>query len=275
MNPSHLAKLRMLPLITPGARMTNDDTDSDQFLSFAKRSRTVWRSYEMETAFTPAPCWRRYAPVHDLSDLSQRPGVQHFPHNFLVTENYMDASAGMAGCAVSSKPLSGQRLPQAPEKLPTPRELMGQRRRGGRREGVGGSTAGDVAQHKAEAVLQHIRDLKKRQSAIDKLKTEKWWSSTSCQDSQEDSWGAVEGCPLSPMTKSALQAGGTAPPHSDSHGSCDQEVTFGTQLEKQDLAPGGNPMMSFVMTTADKQDHHSRNIPFWRRFGGTSYNIEQ
>nr|XP_023659369.1 uncharacterized protein LOC111839562 isoform X1 [Paramormyrops kingsleyae]XP_023659370.1 uncharacterized protein LOC111839562 isoform X1 [Paramormyrops kingsleyae] len=274
----------MLPLITPGAQMTNDDTDNDQFLSFAKRSRTVWRSYEMETSFMPAPYWRRYPPVHDPSGMSRRPGVQQFPHNFLVTENYMDTSAGMsysdtytkpAGCAVSPKPLPGQRLSQAPEKLPTPRELMGQRRRRGMGERVGGLAEDDVARHKAAAVLQHIRDLKKRQSAIDKLKTERWWSSTNWQDSEEDSWGPVEGCPLPPMAKSALQAGGTAPPPSDSHGSCDQEVTFGTRLEKLNLPPGENPMMSFVLTTADRQDHHSHNIPFWRRFGGTWYNTEQ
>lgn len=105
------------------------------------------------------------------------------------------------------------------EMLPRPSQLMGKRRRD------------QIFQRHTASVLQHIGDLRTRQRHINALKGDRWWGVTATENKmpQEVKEGRTEQHPG--LTADFLFTG------------CEQVLN---------LAPGGNPMMSFVEGTAHR-----------------------
>lgn len=238
--------------------------ESGQFLSFAKRSREVHRC-SAATVCLPAP------DLHLSSSLSQYgeefwekilrypsekaacydPGCGD-PLNMFYTEPTEMVCTGVRG--VREENLSV-------DTLPSPAQLMGRRKKG-----RGRVQRGDAAQRQAAAVTQHIGDLRRKQSAVDQMKTEKWWGSTlgyppenSCSldvinlTPPETPWR------LDPSHTHA-QYSAPSPTHLNT-GTINPQV-FGGCEEMMDLAPGGNPMMSFVVTgTAHREARRNWDTP--------------
>ncbi|XP_018584369.1 uncharacterized protein LOC108920237 [Scleropages formosus] len=248
-------------------------TDNDQFLSFAKRSQTVRRGYEMEKAAFLPPFlqpWSSPQATFDFWNSNERSEVPTTPYKFLWTENHIDVSTEAVGGTMEQASFEGLRwLRDAGpglERLPTPAELMGRRKKGGGRAAAEGT---DAMQHKGAVVLHHIRDLKKRQDAIDQLKKEKWWGSAADRKSNATEQLAM----LVTMSPGHLETpdgsnscigwghnaatGVLFPPVFDK-----KEVTFGGYEKELSLVPGGNPMLSFVLANAERQVHGSHYIPY-------------
>nr|XP_055056797.1 uncharacterized protein LOC129441077 isoform X1 [Misgurnus anguillicaudatus] len=101
--------------------------------------------------------------------------------------------------------------------LPRPSQLMGKRRRD------------QIFQRHTASVLQHIGDLRTRQRHINALKGDRWWGATETKVEQEVKEGRTEQHPG--LTTDFFFTG------------CEQVLN---------LAPGGNPMMSFVEGTAHR-----------------------
>ncbi|KAI7812599.1 hypothetical protein IRJ41_005229 [Triplophysa rosa] len=105
------------------------------------------------------------------------------------------------------------------EMLPRPSQLMGRRRR-------------DQMFHKHAAnVLQHIGDLRTRQRHINELKGDRWWGATATETRVPQQFTEIRNEQHLGPTADFLFTG------------CEQVL---------DLAPGGNPMMSFVEGTAHR-----------------------
>ncbi|KAG9339000.1 hypothetical protein JZ751_024398 [Albula glossodonta] len=138
--------------------------ESDCFLSFATRSRTVKRKCNLETSPSPPSLLPPKASVQYNQEFWDRillspsmPQVEEY------TAGPGELVSGVAAHRVPLRRVKGEGL--RPKGLPTPSELIGRRRMRGRRGGR--ARRGDVVQQRVATVLQHITDLKKRQSAID------------------------------------------------------------------------------------------------------------
>ncbi|KAG9281567.1 hypothetical protein AMEX_G92 [Astyanax mexicanus] len=117
------------------------------------------------------------------------------------------------------------------ETLPSPAHLMGKKRKK-----RGGGERRDSADRQSSAVTQHIIQLRRKQSYIDSLKGEKWWSSSVWR--AEPEWAGPDG--------EQAESEGETHPHLPDH-PFSQEREYGEYGEQiLDVAPGGNPMMSFV-----------------------------
>ncbi|KAJ8342598.1 hypothetical protein SKAU_G00325260 [Synaphobranchus kaupii] len=148
--------------------------ECDHFLSFAKRSRTVQRQCSVEAPLCPTAFLQPKASVQYNQEFWDR--ILQWPSS-QQTEACSAGAVGMVGGAAERRPSLGLRRGQGAElgkdSLPTPSELFRRRRaRGGR---GGGAQRGDVMQRGVATVLQHMRDLKRRQRSIDQLKTERCW----------------------------------------------------------------------------------------------------
>ncbi|KAI1902819.1 hypothetical protein AGOR_G00020040 [Albula goreensis] len=222
-----------------------ETVESDCFLSFAKRSRTVKRKCNLETPPSPPSLLQPKASVQYNQEFWDKivlspsmPQVQEY------TAGPGELVSGVAAHRCLLRRVKGEGL--RPKSLPTPSELIGRRRMSGRRGGR--AQTGDVVPQRVAAVLQHITDLKKRQSAIDQLKTDRHWGF------MVD--GSVEGKgvagPNSAETSSTTEESPSTDP-APNLAVCDQQTVIGGCNNVQNLAPGENPMMSFVMATADRQ----------------------
>ncbi|CDQ78192.1 unnamed protein product [Oncorhynchus mykiss] len=159
--------------------------DGDQFLSFAKRSKVVQRQCsEMETEPSPPPqssslsqsrdnFWHRI--LCQPSEVSPEPTPSYGPVQMQMFSNKPE---GLVGVDMAGSPPAGQRVKKGGRlglgKLPSPVELMGRKKKG--RTG-GAAQSSQVVQPRVAAVLQHIGDLRRRQSSIDQLKRGSWWGS--------------------------------------------------------------------------------------------------
>ncbi|KAL4659955.1 hypothetical protein GN956_G1089 [Arapaima gigas] len=272
--PPFLLLLQMFHLTATEELMT----DNDQFLSFAKRSRIVQRRYEMEEAACPCPfpwLW---------SSLTERSEVSTTAYKFPSAENHMEASTEPESCTMEQTLFHGLGWLGSPgsglQRLPTPAELMGQRKRGGGQERAAPQGT-DAMQHKGTVVLHHIRDLKKKQGAIDQLKKEKWWSSVpDCKSNtmkkvvtmevgEPGHLETADGSSDCIKLRHDVTAGALFPPVLHQ-----QEVQFGGYEKELSLVPGGNPMMSFVLATADRQVHDGHCLPYCSQMEFCAVNTE-
>ncbi|XP_062845066.1 protein INCA1-like [Trichomycterus rosablanca] len=227
---------------------------SDQFLSFAKRSREVHRQYE--TGVCVPSRILHHSPLTQYNDAFWEKIVQHpseespgIEPSFSSPVNTFPREPPELVCDYTVV-RGTKRSNLCLENLPTPSQLMSRKRKGGRR------LKGDAAERQVTAVTQHIGELRRKQSIIDQMKKEKWWGSTfsfspetSCYPVAEELTDTEDlnppGTPLSPRYAAPSPAHlniGTLVPKA-----------FGDFRSLLDLAPGGNPMMSFVVTgTADR-----------------------
>ncbi|KAM9440385.1 uncharacterized protein Hap1MRO34_025621 [Clarias gariepinus] len=120
--------------------------------------------------------------------------------------------------------------------LPSPAQLMGRRKKGGGRMHRGDAAA---------AFTQHIGDLRKKQSAIEEMKKERWWDPSPSYPPESSCSFEVENQTF-PETLWSLDPCDPNPTHLNT-GTVTPQM-FGGYEEVIDLAPGGNPMMSFVVT---------------------------
>eukprot|EP00063_Salmo_salar_P009621 XP_013984456.1 PREDICTED: protein INCA1 [Salmo salar] len=237
--------------------------DGDQFLSFAKRSKVVQRQCsEMETEPSPPPqssslsqsrehFWHRI--LCQPSEVSPEPTTSYSPFQMQMFSN---KSEGLVGVDMAGSPLEGQRVKKGGRlglgKLPSPVELMGRKKKGR----TGGAAQGSqVVQPRVAAVLQHIGDLRRRQSSIDQLKRGSWWGSKPrCKAEEGRSHRQAEDSSMTFSTTVEKQdeAMDYLSP-TLTHPYTQQEGLFGGFEQASHLAPGGNPMMSFVLATADRQ----------------------
>ncbi|XP_076867670.1 uncharacterized protein LOC143518786 isoform X2 [Brachyhypopomus gauderio] len=213
----------------------------DPFRYFARRSREVHRQNDNCPSLPPAI--PRHSPLSQYEDDFEDRNLQRTGEK-LLDHDQSCASSLDVFWSTSADPVCGRKGERRAgyhlEKLPSPTELMGRRRRkrGGRTQ------RGDMTQRQT-AVTQHIGDLRRKQSFINQMKGEKWWGSAAvCRP--ERSFFPEEG--------QLTQAGFAIPSPSlhALHGppACTNlfspEPNAGCK-EMLDLAPGGNPMMSFVM----------------------------
>lgn len=105
------------------------------------------------------------------------------------------------------------------EMLPRPSQLMVRRRRD------------QISHRHAANVLQHIGDLRTRQRHINDLKGDRWWGATATETRVPQQFKE---------TRNERHLGPTA------------DFLFTGCEQVLDLAPGGNPMMSFVEGTAHR-----------------------
>ncbi|KAJ8275472.1 hypothetical protein COCON_G00072240 [Conger conger] len=179
--------------------------------------------------------------------LGQRPpdprtGTASFTTNLPLQNQQTEASAVRA----EERPGGGV----CKDSLPTPSELIRRRRvRGGR---VGGAQRGDVMQQGMATVLQHISDLKRRQSSIDQLKTERCWGFMAGRGAEEV--GGARPADLLLGQRPPDPRTGTAS-FTTNLPLQNQQIFGGGSDVMPSLAPGENPMMSFVMATANRQPH--------------------
>ncbi|XP_066578159.1 protein INCA1 [Amia ocellicauda] len=242
------------------------DQDSCQFFPFAKTSRIVRRGFELQSsgppsgAALPPPCQRSHE-FWDRIHQQPMPGSTHEDCVTVFSQSYEQYST-VGGAAVRRpRPDSGRRArtrqkEAGPERLPSLSELCGRRRRGLMRSGA-------PRDGRMVAVLRHLEELKKRQSAINQMKGEKWGGSTgtrlpkeSCVLEEELGEEGGEGLlepslgvgPRGPPSPTATPFPPTPPAHHQQ-----QLLIGGGGGEEACLAPGGNPMMSFVLRPMDRQ----------------------
>ncbi|KAG9329368.1 hypothetical protein JZ751_005506, partial [Albula glossodonta] len=115
-------------------------------LTAASRSSQMQEVEQLET--DESDCFLSFATMPQVEEYTAGPG---------------ELVSGVAAHRVPLRRVKGEGL--RPKGLPTPSELIGRRRMRGRRGGR--ARRGDVVQQRVATVLQHITDLKKRQSAID------------------------------------------------------------------------------------------------------------
>ncbi|KAG7314948.1 hypothetical protein KOW79_022251 [Hemibagrus wyckioides] len=221
--------------------------ESGHFLSFAKRSREVHRRSAV-TVCLPA------RELHDSPSPSQYgeefwEKILRYPSR--KAESY-DPWCGDPLTVFSREPAEmvwtglrgGRNENLSVDTLPSPAQLMGRRKKRGRAQ------RGDAAQIQAAAVTQHIGELRRKQSAIEQMKKEKWWGSTLGYTSENSCSFDVGSSPETLWSPTHLNT------------STDYPQVFGGCKEMMDLAPGGNPMMSFAVAgTARREAERSWDTP--------------
>ncbi|KAK6305533.1 hypothetical protein J4Q44_G00243130 [Coregonus suidteri] len=246
--------------------------DGDQFLSFAKRSKVVQRQCsEMVTEPSPPPqssslsksredFWHRI--LCQPSEVSPEPTTSYSPFQMQMLSNKPE---GLVGVNMTGSPPAGQRVKKGGRlglrKLPSPAELMGRKKKGRTGSAAQGS---QVVQPRVAAVLQHIGDLRRRQSSIDQLKRGNWWGSKPRCKAEEgrSQWPAEDSSMSQAQLEPSLAFSTTVEKQDEAtdylsptltRPYTQQEGMFGGFEQASHLAPGGNPMMSFVLATADRQ----------------------
>ncbi|KAK3527424.1 hypothetical protein QTP86_022644 [Hemibagrus guttatus] len=224
--------------------------ESGHFLSFAKRSREVHRRSAVTVCFPARDLYHSSSPSQYGEEFWEK--ILRYPSGKAAR---YDPWCGEPLTLSSREPaemvwtgLSGGRNENlSVDTLPSPAQLMGRRKKGG-----GRVQRGDTAQRQAAAVTQHIGELRRKQNAIEQMKKEKWWGSTLGYTS-ENSCSFDVGHLSSPETL-------WSPTHLNT--STDYPQVFGGCKEMMDLAPGGNPMMSFAVAgTARREAERSWDTP--------------
>ncbi|KAG7484047.1 hypothetical protein MATL_G00044940 [Megalops atlanticus] len=206
--------------------------------------------------------------------------------NSLQSEGYDAAPAEWVGGVAARRHLPGLRRVKGaelgPESLPTPAELIGRRTaRGGR---GGGRRRGDIMQQRVATVLHHISDLKRRQSSTDQLKTGRSWGFMVNSRPQERDVTSMGGEPDTSETGQGVsrilgRRPKTCPvPVPPNLLLLNQEMTLGgRRAAVQKPAPGDNPMMSFVIATADRGSHVAGCSPRLspKEFWGFGFSAEE
>lgn len=218
------------------------EEDFDLFPPFAKRSKEVNRHRE-ESVLPPVqpqydePFWRPDVPL---------PCEESFrcDEPFLDPGLYSSSPAGM----VSRQNRVSAGLTH--EKLPHPSQLMGRRKRG---QGL---------QKQAANVLKHIGELRTRQRHINALKGDKWCGATALSSPEESGsptearneqlLGLTAGISFSTLLMDNPDVTMTKPHEAASSLTHHQQFLFQEYEQFLDLAPGGNPMMTFVAGTAHR-----------------------
>ncbi|XP_060719735.1 uncharacterized protein LOC132841398 [Tachysurus vachellii] len=230
-----------------------DDTENNRlFLSFAKRSREVQRR-DTFTARAPARHLHR-SSSSSSSSISSQYGEEFWEKilSYPSTKaTQYDLCCGDPLTGFSREPAemvwTGVRGVKnknlSVNTLPSPAQLMGRRKKG-----RGRVMGGDAAQRQAAAVTQHIEELRRKQSAIEQMKEDKQWGSMLDYNS-ENSCSYDVGTLTSPETLwSSDLSHYTSPSPTHLNTVTVKPQVFGGCKEMMDLIPGGNPMMSFVVT---------------------------
>ncbi|XP_062341649.1 uncharacterized protein LOC134039659 isoform X2 [Osmerus eperlanus] len=236
---------------TPQVIDHSEVIDGDQFLTFAN---------EDEESFEHTP----YS-TYQIQRLSSKPEAQ--------------VGTAIAERPPAAQPGKRQRLLHS-GKLPSPAELMGRRKRGRTAGALPGRC--HVPQPRVAAVLQHIGDLHRRQGSIDRLKRERWWGKAglpSHAEGPEDSDSPGAEAPQGPtmsFSEDKTEDGATVSVIPE-HTTFRPESLFGGFEEAPHLAPGGNPMMSFVLATADRQAKGAWQSPrlSHKEFWGIEHHAEE
>ncbi|XP_026990454.2 uncharacterized protein LOC113635328 isoform X1 [Tachysurus fulvidraco] len=246
-----------------------DDTENNRlFLSFAKRSREVQRR---DTFTARAPALNLHRSSSSSSSSSQY-GEEFWEKilSYPSTEvTQYDLCCGDPVTRFSREPAemvwTGTRGVKnknlSVNTLPSPAQLMGRRKKG-----RGRVPGGDAAQRQAAAVTQHIEELRRKQSAIEQMKEDKQWGSMPGYSS-ENSCPYDVGTLTSPETlwssdRSLTHSHYTSPSPTHLNTGTVKPQVFGGCKEMMDLVPGGNPMMSFVVTgTAHREAERSWDSP--------------
>ncbi|XP_055791406.1 tumor necrosis factor ligand superfamily member 13 isoform X2 [Salvelinus fontinalis] len=188
-----------------------------------------------------------------VSEVSPEPTTSYSPFQMQMFSNKPE---GLVGVDMAGSPPAGQRVKKGGSlglgKLPSPVELMGRKKKGR----TGGAAQGSqVVQPRVAAVLQHIGDLRRRQSSIDQLKQGSWWGSKPrCKAEEGHSQRQAEDSSMTISITVEKQDEATdylSPTLTRPY--TQQEGLLGGFEQASHLAPGGNPMMSFVLATADRQ----------------------
>ncbi|XP_028840420.1 uncharacterized protein LOC114793004 [Denticeps clupeoides] len=253
--------------------------EEDEFLSFAKRSREVHRLCDEEVLLPQLPQPRPF-PQYDGDfwnrNLQQPRNKGPEIHRFLPN-SYFSPPLGHA--QVNSLDALQVPMPDpressvarvGAEKLPSPADLMGRSRKG--RSRVQRSELSKVT-----TVLQHIGDLRKKQSSIDRLKTEKWRISNNDSGPEESSLSGQE---MITEASEPIFSHNVFNTYEKQHSAFlfphNQQDLF-KGFPDQVMTPGDNPMMSFLMATADREILGSKEGPkvsnneFW----GIGWNTEE
>ncbi|KAF7688434.1 protein INCA1-like [Silurus meridionalis] len=228
-----------------------DTTESGQFLSFAKRSREVHRRSSVPLC-VPARDLHFSPSVHQCGDEFWEKVHRYPSEKADYYDLYCEDAFNMFSREPAEMVCTGGRGVRKENlsvyTLPSPTQLISRRKKGGRVQ------RGDTAQRQAAAVMQHIGDLRRKQSAIEEMKKEKWWGST-LHNTPENSCSVDVGNLTPPETQWSLNLSPshtdtqyTAPSRTHLNPSSVTPQVFGGYKEIMDLAPGGNPMMSFVVT---------------------------
>ncbi|XP_036381549.1 uncharacterized protein LOC118775644 isoform X2 [Megalops cyprinoides] len=233
------------------------------------------------------PCCPPLLQVNPAAQYNQEfwDRILHCPSS-LQSEGYAAAPAELVVGVAARRHLPGlgrvKGAELGPKSLPTPEELMGRRTaRGGR---GGGARRGDIMQQRVATVLHHISDLKRRQSSIDQLKTGRSWGFMANSRPEEGDATSTGEEPDTSETGQGISrtlgrrnktCPASFPPNLLLH---NQEMTLGGgKAAVQKLAPGDNPMMSFVIAKADRGSHVAGCSPRLspKEFWGFGFSAEQ
>ncbi|XP_031427109.1 protein INCA1 isoform X2 [Clupea harengus] len=245
--------------------------DNDQFLSFARRSKEVQRTCEEDVPQAISFQEHNDFPKYDEEFWDR---IVHQPSDESLQVNCSTSPRGsMNSKVVTRGQASGRRRGEAlgpiVEQLPSPAELMQHRQKGKRSAEVQRAPA---LQPKMAAVLHHIGDLKRRQSSIDLLKRNSWWSNGNTFGPTEDdatghkdltetrdeqclesfSRDSLKETPMEIQDIPHTYTNAALYSHKNVFPGCDQMPS---------LAPGGNPMMAFVLASADRQSQRAWQSP--------------
>ncbi|XP_026115805.1 uncharacterized protein LOC113094299 [Carassius auratus] len=211
--------------------------DFDLFPPFAKRSKEVTRSNE-ESVLPVQPqydetSWKTAVPISCEDLFTYEP--------FLASALYSSSPFGMVN---RHKRVSTS---LTHENLPHPSQLMCRMRRYHRR------------QKHTPSVLQHIGELRMKQRHINELKGEKWWGATAVPRPEDSSGSLPEGGdeqligPAAGVSFSAMLMDNPDVTMTMPYEAVPSPTLLFSEYEQfHDLAPGGNPMMSFVSGTAHR-----------------------
>ncbi|KAJ7996671.1 hypothetical protein DPEC_G00239450 [Dallia pectoralis] len=222
-----------------------------------KRSKVVWRRgsvIETEPDGLKSLSHTLYQP----SEVSSGPTSSYSQFSIQRLLNTQETAMFVAGPRLAGQ-RGNTRDRQSLEKLPSPADLMGRKKKGGTWGAVVGSQAVQPS-----AVLQHIGDLHRRQTSIDQLKQGRWWGSkprcTAKERTQQPSLD--RGLPQTQLDPNLSFSPTTVGMEDECINSLSPTLTqpdtqqqglFGGFEQASYLAPGGNPMMSFVLATASRQ----------------------
>ncbi|XP_062391557.1 uncharacterized protein LOC134079490 [Sardina pilchardus] len=247
--------------------------NDDEFLSFARKSKEVQRMCEVEVpqsvSFQEPSAFPQYDEAFWDRIVHQPSHESPYDNCFTSPRGQVNAKGVIQG--PPSKRRWGEGLASGAEQLPSPADLMGRRQKGKRSTEVQRTPA---MQPKVAAVLNHIGDLKRRQSSIDLLKRDTWWSDSNDFVPTEDNTMGFKDLleardeqlpePISRVgfneapidvhmdisthtfTDAALYS------HKRVFPGCDQMLS---------LAPGGNPMTAFVLASVDRQSQSAWQSP--------------
>ncbi|XP_041947565.1 uncharacterized protein LOC121708763 isoform X1 [Alosa sapidissima] len=246
--------------------------NDEEFLSFARRSKEVQRMCEEEVpqsvSFQEPSAFPQYDEAFWDRIVHQPSHESPHVNCFTSPRGHVNAKGVIQG--PPSKRRWGEDLAPGAEQLPSPADLMGRRQKGKRSTEVRRTPA---MQPKVAAVLNHIGDLKRRQSSIDLLKRDIWWSdSNEFVPTEDNTMGykdlivARDEQLLEPISRDGLKETPIDLQDSITHTYTDAALYSHKHVlpgcdQMLSLAPGGNPMTAFVLASADRQSQRAWQSP--------------